>query len=481
MPPTAVSVTTPSATASSDTAQDAINPDDAVTRGSESAIGSGILVAVVYFWVRMALIVSVSPFETPDTESYRSGQATRPPISAFLLSTLGDRPFVVVSALVSSAGFAALVWALWSPQHRRLSLVLAATVVGVSFLPLVTVYEHWLVPDSLLIGLALLALSLAWKPIDQRWYPWILGSLCLLITLTKEVGFGVVLLVGAIAMLRRSVRLGLVVIAMCAVVFAFVVLPASGSTGRVLWHQPADTQLTMERFRIVVGGLIWTDLSPELTEVGQLSAGCGMTMDQLVAETFLLTDQIVSFRNCSELWEATDRLSQVDVLVAHAENPKYVGPSIERAFVPNLRAMALWGEYSFTQSSLFAFDRIVAGFAALIPLLAFAAAMIVRRGRLLGVVGIASMAMALVAALVDPTSQDRHTILFRVAALAIGLMTVTEILQPGTDSAEGMRRRLTNTRHLVSSRRRPSVSPPEGSEVGHEPGVEAPQPLPNST
>jgi hypothetical protein len=314
-------------------------------------------------------------------------------------------------------------------------MVAGATIVLVSLMPLVAVYEHWLVPDSLLIGLALLALSLAWKPIDRPWYPWVLGLLCLLITLTKEVGFALVVLVGLIAVLRRSSRLGLVVIALCGVVFATVVLPASSRTGTVLWHQPPDTELTMERFRLVVGGLMWTDLSPELAEVGQRAGECGMTMNQLIAETFQLTDRIVNFRECSELWETTDRLSQVDVLVAHMENPKHVGASVERGFVPDMNAMALWSKYSFTQPSLLAADRIVAGFVALVPLLAVVVALAVRRGRLVGLVGVSAVAMALAAALVDPTAQDRHTIVFRVAAFAIGLMTVSEILRRAPDSA----------------------------------------------
>lgn len=386
-----------------------------------------IIAVVVYFWVRVALIVSTPAFETPDTESYRSGQATRPPISSALLSLLGDRPYVVLSALVSTAGFAALVWALWDARHLRRSYAMAIVVVGVSLFPMVTVYEHWLVPDSLIVGMALLALSLAWRRIDARWYPWTLGVLCVLITCTKEVGFGVVVLVTMVMMVRRSYRLAGASFVICAVLFATVVLPASDRTGQVLWHQPADTELTMERFRVVVGGLIWSDLSPELAEVGERSAECGMTMNQLVAETFVLTDRIVSFRNCPELWDVVDNLSQVDVLAAHIENPKYVGRAIERGFTPDMNAMALWSDYSFTQQPLLSIDRIVAGLVALLPLLALGVSLVLRRGRLVALIAVTATSMALVAALVDPTGQDRHAIVFRVCAFALGLMAVAEM------------------------------------------------------
>lgn len=408
---------------------DTIPAEDALDTGRHR-IGSSrntLIAVVVYFWVRVALIVSAPAFETPDTESYRSGQATRPPISSALLSLLGDAPYVVLSALVSTAGFAALVWALWDARHLRRSYAMATIVVGVSLFPMVTVYEHWLVPDSLIIGMALLALSLAWRRIDARWYPWTLALLCVLITCTKEVGFGVVVLATMVMMVRRSYRLAGASIVICAVLFATVVLPASDRTGQVLWHQPADTELTMERFRVVVGGLMWSDLSPELAEVGQRSAECGMTMDQLVAETFLLTDQIVNFRNCPELWDAVDNLSQIDVLAAHIANPKYVRPSIERGFAPNMNAMALWSDYSLTQQPLLSIDRIVAVLVGLLPVLALGMSLVLRRGRLVALIAATATSMALVAALIDPTGQDRHAIVFRVCAFALGLMAVAEM------------------------------------------------------
>jgi hypothetical protein len=205
------------------------------------------------------------------------------------------------------------------------------------------------------------------------------------------------------------------------------VLPASDRTGQVLWHQPDDTELTMERFRVVVGGLIWSDLSPELAEVGQRSGECGMTLDQLIAETFLITDRIVNFRDCPELWEAVDDLSQVDVLAAHVANPKYVQTSIDRGFTPDMLAMALWSEYSFTQRPLLTIDRLIAGFIALLPLLILGLSLVLRRGRMVALVAVTASSMALVAVLVDPTGQDRHSIIFRICAFAISLMAITRM------------------------------------------------------
>lgn len=387
---------------------------------------NAVIALIVYFWVRVALIASAPAFETPDTESYRSGQATRPPISSILLSILGDTPYVLPSAMVSTAGFAALSWALWDTRHRRRSIAMTTAVVGVSLFPMVMVYEHWLVPDSLIIGMSLLALSLAWRRVDARWYSWTLGALCVAVTCTKEVGFGIVLLVVMVMMVRRSYKTAAASIAICTVLFGTVVLPASDRTGQVLWHQPAETELTMERFRVVVGGLMWSDLSPELAEVGQRSAECGMTMNQLIAETFLLTDRIVSFQGCPELWEVVDELSQVDVLAAHLANPKHVRHAIERGFAPDMLAMALWSDYSFTQQGLLSIDRFVAGLVALLPLLVLIVSLALRRGRLVALISVAATSMALAAALVDPTGQDRHAIVFRICAFAISLMAMAE-------------------------------------------------------
>ena len=152
-----------------------------------------------------------------------------------------------------------------------------------------------------------------------------------------------------------------------------------------------------------------------------------MTLDQLIAETFLLTDRIVNFRNCPELWDAVDDLSQVDVLAAHVANPKYVWPSIERGFASDMNAMALWSHYSFTQQSLLSIDRLVAGFIALLPLLVLSMSLVLRRGRLVALVAVTATSMAVAAALVDPTGQDRHAIVFRICAFAISLMAVTQM------------------------------------------------------
>jgi hypothetical protein len=410
----------------SDTNETTADTDQRVS-ATTAGLHNGLVVAIVYAWVRVALIVSAPPFETPDTESYRSGQATRPWISSELLSVLGDHSYVALSALVSTAGFMALAWALWDPAHRRRSYIIATTIAAVSLLPMVAVYEHWLVPDSLLVGMSLIALSLAWRAVDARWYPWTIGTLCVLITCTKEVGFGVVLLIAMVLVARRSFRLAGALTVICAVLFATAVLPASNRTGQVLWNEPTDIELTMERFRVVVSGLMWSDLSPELTEVGQRSAECGMTMNQLLAETFQLTDKIVSFENCPKLWESVDNLSQIDVLAAHVGNPKYVAPSIERGFAPDMAAMALWSGYRFTQQPLLSLDRIIACLVALLPALALGAAFAFRRGRVVAIIAAVGTSLAFASALVDPSSQDRHTIVFRVVAFALGLMALTEV------------------------------------------------------
>ena len=73
---------------------------------------TAILAVATYAVLRVLLILSTRAFETPDTASYRSGQRTRPPVGAALLSWLGNEPYVLVSAIVSTAGFVALAIAL---------------------------------------------------------------------------------------------------------------------------------------------------------------------------------------------------------------------------------------------------------------------------------------------------------------------------------------------------------------------------------
>ncbi len=386
--------------------------------------------AMGFLWLRVAIILSVPAFETPDTASYRSGQATRPPLSAALLSSLGDTPYVVLSAIVSSAGFLALMWALWNPDRQRWSHAMAAVVATVSFLPMVSVYEHWLVPDSLITGLALLALAFASRPLESRWYPWMIVGLCTVITLTKEVGVGIVVLVSLVLVVRRHYRIAGIAATTSALLFAIVILPASERPGRVVWEQPLDTELTMERFRVIVNGVLWADLSPELAAVEKEAAACGMTYPQLLAETFRLTDRPVDFADCPDLWPTVDAVSQLDLLAAHARNPIHITDSVERGFAADMYSMSRWGGFHIDHAGLMGLARFPAGAVAVLPLAAAAAALARHRGRRLAAIAVLGSAMALVAALLDPSSQDRHTFVFRIAAFAVSLVALTETTNP---------------------------------------------------
>lgn len=394
---------------------------------------------MAFLWIRVGFILSVPAFETPDTASYRSGQATRPPLSSALLWALGATPYVILSAVVSTAGFVALAWSLWNPHRARWSYAMIAVVAGVALLPMVTVYEHWLVPDSLLTGLALLAVALASRRIEKRWYPWTLVALCTIITLTKEVGFGIVVLVALVLVIRHSYRAAAVATLTCALLFAGVVLPGSDRQGRVIWEQPLDTEITMERFRVVIAGVMWPDLSPELAQVQRRAAECGMTQAQLIRETFRLTDRSVDFSGCPQLWRAVDAISQLDVLQAHIRNPIHIGSSIERGFSPDMYAMSVWGDYPVDQQSLMTLDRLVAGAAALLPILALLFALLRHRGRRLALVALLGSMTALVAALIDPSSQDRHTLVFRLAAFAIALIAMTDATERSRNQHEAAR------------------------------------------
>ena len=394
-----------------------------------------VLIAAAYFVLRVMFLLASHAFETPDTESYRAGQGTRPPLSSALLSWLGDTPYVIVSVLVSTAGFLALAVSMWDDERRRWSSGVIGAVGLMSFIPAITVYEHWLVPDSLLVGLSLMALALAWRREATRWQSWSLVGLCVLITLTKEVGVAVVVLVVAVVAIRRSWRPALATALLCGLLAVTLVLPASSRQGTVLWHEPRDTELTMERFRVIVSALMWSDLSPELQNVNDLAADCGMTFNQLVAETFLLTEDIVAFKNCPDLWAAVDDLSQADILLMHVRDPKYVDDSIERGFAPSLYAMTLWGGYQWGPQLWLSIDRWLAGLMALLPIAAVAISLARAQGRRLALVALAGTGLALAAALIDPTGQERHALVFRVVAAIIALMSLTEATEPSERSA----------------------------------------------
>ena len=389
-----------------------------------------LLCVIVACWSRVLLVLSAGPFETPDTQSYRSGQGTRPPVGAALLSWLGSAPYVALSVVVSTAGFAALAWALWNPARHAWSYTMVGAVAVMSFVPGVMVYEHWLVPDSLLLGFALLGLAFAWRHLPGRWHPAVLLVLCLLLTGTKEQGIGVVVLIALVLSLRGSYRVAIASVAVSALLFLAVVQPSARREGTVLWDQPPTTELTMHRFRVVIASLMWPDLSPALAEVGRLSTDCGMDLPQLTVEVMRLADHTVSFEGCPELWAAVDDVSQVDVLTAHLRHPGHVGVSIERGFAPDMWAMAHWSAYPFEQRWVLAVDRALAATISLLPLFAAGVCLARRRGRRLAGVALLGSCMALVAALVDPTSQDRHTIVFRLAAAAVALMALSRATQP---------------------------------------------------
>jgi hypothetical protein len=395
-----------------------------------------IAAAIAFVWIRVGPILSLSAFETPDSGSYRSGQGTRPPVSSAMLSLLGDTSYVALSAMVSSAGFLALIWSLWNPKRRRWSMGIAGVVAAVSFLPMVSVYEHWLVPDSLVTGLSLLAISFASRRIESDWYPWAMVGLCVVITLTKEVGFGVVILVALVVAIRGSHRLAGVAVVTSALLFVLVVLPASDRSGRVLWEQPLDTELSMERFRVIVNATLWPDLSTELAEVRNLAADCGMNPQRLFAETFRLTDQPIDYSTCPDLWPAVDEITQLDLLAAHLRNPVHLTSSVERGFAPDMYAMSYWSGYHIDSEAVMSLDQLAAVAVALVPAGAMVVALLRRRGRRLAAVALAGSAVAFVAALLDPSSQDRHTLVFRVAALAIGLIALTNATAANDDPDE---------------------------------------------
>jgi hypothetical protein len=165
-----------------------------------------------------------------------------------------------------------------------------------------------------------------------------------------------------------------------------------------------------------------------------------MTYQQLIFETFRLTDQPVDFAGCPDLWPAVDAVSQLDVLGAHLRNPVHITSSVERGFVPDMHAMSLWGGYPVDSTGFTALTRVPTGAVALLPIAALVVALLRRRGRRLAAVAMLGSAMALVAALVDPSSQDRHTLVFRLAAFAIGLLALTEatsrVEDPGGNADE---------------------------------------------
>ncbi len=384
---------------------------------------------VGYVWLRIGLIVSSGVFATPDTESYRAGQGLRPPLSSALLTWIGAMPYVIVSSIISTAGFLALMVAAWDKRRLHRSTVIAGAIAIVSLTPGVVTYEHWLVPDSLLIGLATLALALAWRgdlaPGGRRAHRWMFVACCASICVTKEVGLAVVALIAVVVVMRRCWRVAAAAVVLSALLFATVVGPASNREGTVIWREPRDTALTMERFRIVVAGLIWSDISPRLADVKRLSGECGMTIEQLIIETFLLPERVVAFEDCPELWKVVDGMSQLDVLRAHLDNPAHVPAAIERGLVPNMWAMTLWSHATLDEPWLLRLDRWAAGAVVLLPVLALAVALARRRGRRLGLVAVMGTCLALAATLVDPTGQDRHSIVFRIVAGGIALISLT--------------------------------------------------------
>lgn len=401
------------------------------------------LAAVTYVLLRVESVLASPAFHTPDTASYTSGQATRPPLGSFLISTFGTTGYELLSAVVSTAGFVALAVAMWDPARRRWSLGIATFLGIVSMLPTFHVYEHWLIPDSFLVGVCCLALALAWRPHGPRWRPVALVALLVLATLAKEIGFSLALLIAFVAAIRWSWRTALVAVALTGVLFATVVSPASDRPGRVLAQEPLDTPLTMNRFRIIAASLAWWSIDDRLLEVNHRAAECGMTLEQFTKETFGLTNLVVHFRHCPELWQATDALSQFDVLLIHAEHPEFIDEGVRRGFAPRMQAMAEWSRYRWSSPGWFRVDRVLAGLLSTVSLAAVVLSLVRRRGRRLALVVLAANGLALAAILVDPSGQDRHAYPFRVVALVVALMALTDAFAPRalpvTEGAAGTR------------------------------------------
>lgn len=331
---------------------------------------------------------------------------------------------------MSTAGFVALAAAMRGPERRPWSTGIAVFLGVVSMLPTFHVYEHWLIPDSFLVGICCMSLALAWRKDGPRWRPYALISLLVLATLAKEIGFSLAILIALVAAIRWSWRTALVAVALTGVLFVAVVSPASDRPGRVLAQEPLDTPLTMNRFRIIAASLAWWSIDDRLLEVNHRAAECGMTIDQFTKETFGLTNMVVHFRHCPELWEATDSLSQFDVLMIHAKHPEFIDKGVERGFAPRMQAMAEWSRYRWSATPWFRLDRILAGLLSTVSLAAVALSVVRRRGRRLALVVLAANGLALAAILVDPSGQDRHAYPFRVVALVVALMSLTEAFAP---------------------------------------------------
>jgi peptidoglycan/LPS O-acetylase OafA/YrhL len=88
-------------------------------------------------------------------------------------------------------------------------------------------------------------------------------------------------------------------------------------------------------------------------------------------------------------------------------------------------AMSLWSKAPLTQTTVMTVDRWLDGAASVLPFAAIVLALRRRRGRRLAAVALLGTALALAAALVDASGQDRHAVGFRVVAFGIALMSLT--------------------------------------------------------
>ncbi len=117
-------------------------------------------------------------------------------------------------------------------------------------------------------------------------------------------------------------------------------------------------------------------------------------------------------------------MSQLDLLVAHVTDPTHVPGAVARGFAADMGAMAYWSGSTVDVGPLLAVDRLAALAVAAVPFVALAVALARRRGRWLAAVALVSTALAFTTTLLDPSSQERHALPFRVVAFALALASL---------------------------------------------------------
>ena len=389
-----------------------------------------VVLLLVWAWVRVMLVLASDPFEMPDTASYTGAAWMRPPVGRVLLSLLPPLAYTVLSTAVTTAGFVLLAVTVRQRGVGRLGHALVAAIVLVSLSPMTMVFEHWLTPDSLLVGLGLLGVAAAVRAAESRRALAACVVTALALTLTKEVGVALAIVIVLVALVRGVDRRSAVAaIAACIVLFVVVVPPASARTGSAYWGRSDDSEISLDRFRILVVSLIWPDLGDDFAEVERRAEACGMPLIQLLFETFRVAGP-VDLGDCDELWVAADELGQGDILLAHLRNPRHVGITVQRSFANDMSANMLWSDAELRPQWLSSGDRWVAGAVGIAPIGALGWCLVRRRARRLAALGLGTSALALVVGLMDPSAQDRHTIALRVLAAAIAAIAVADAQRP---------------------------------------------------